>query len=245
VSNAAPAALITRPSEDAGPLAEAVAQRGYRPLIEPLLHIVHRPGPPLRRDALQALLVTSANGVRALAARLGEGIAAWRDLPVFAVGEASALAARQAGFRGVRSAGGDVASLAALVAEQLDPNAGPLLHAAASQLAGDLAGTLARHGFTVEKQILYDALPAEALSPALAAEMRQGKVRVALFFSPRTAASFVKLAQTQLLSDCCAQIVALALSPAVAAILAPIAWRKLVVAEAPRQDALLAALDGV
>jgi uroporphyrinogen-III synthase len=245
VKRQADAALITRPHEDSQDLAGELQRRGYRPLIEPMLRIVFRAGPPLSREGLQGLLVTSANGARALAARLGPAIGGWRDLPVWAVGDASAAAARACGFTLVENAAGDVSALAALVAERADPAAGALLQAAAATLAGDLAGDLGRRGFRVEKQVLYDAEPARRLSDAALAEMRQGSVAVALFFSPRTAATFVRLARAASLAEASAGVTALALSPAVAASLADMPWRRLVVAEQPRQSALLAALDGV
>jgi uroporphyrinogen-III synthase len=244
VSGAADAALITRPRDDAEDLAKNLAERGFRPLIEPLLDISFRRGPALSRDNLQGLLVTSANGVRALAARLGPDLAAWRALPVWAVGDASARTARAFGFARVESADGDVASLARLVAAKANPGNGKLLQAAASDLAGDLAGALGGAGFTIDKQVLYDAIPAAALSAECQDELRRGRVAVALFFSPRTAAAFVRLASGDL-GAACADITAAALSAAVAAQLAPLAWRKILLAAEPRQTALLAALDGV
>jgi len=80
--------LITRPREDAAPLAARLAAKGIDSLIEPLLLIHLLPGAPLDLAGLQGLLVTSANGVRAFAARQPD-----RDIPVYAVGDASARAA--------------------------------------------------------------------------------------------------------------------------------------------------------
>ena len=59
--------LITRPEDDARPLAERLAARGIEALVEPLLIIVPVAGAELDLDGVQALLVTSANGARALA----------------------------------------------------------------------------------------------------------------------------------------------------------------------------------
>src|SRR5258708_37900290 len=94
---------------------------------------------PLPRDGVQALLFTSANGARA-----GAAATARRDIPVFAVGDATAATARKLGFAEVASAGGAVDDLAALVEGRLDPAHGTLLHAAGSALAGDLGTRLAR-----------------------------------------------------------------------------------------------------
>src|SRR5690606_24915182 len=110
--------LLTRPEEDARPLGERLRAAGHEVLIEPLLKIRYRDAPTLELDGVQALLLTSANGVRALARHSHR-----RDLPVLAVGDATACAARAAGFSDVRSADGDVHDLEALVVAQLSPQA--------------------------------------------------------------------------------------------------------------------------
>ena len=187
----------------------------------------------------QGVLATSANGVRALAR-----LAPWRDLPVWAVGDASAREARSLGFVTVHSAAGDVAALAALVAQGVDPTRGPLLHVAASRLAGDLGGALAERGFTVEKAVLYETEPAAEFSPALIEALSAGHISLALFFSPRTAATFARLAKNTGLGENFRRIKALALSAAVAEALFPLPWNSVEVAERPDQAALLALLDG-
>ena len=85
--------MLTRPREDAHTLAEALAERGIVPVLEPLMTIEHIAGPALDLDGVQALLVTSANGVRAFANRDPR-----RHPPVVAVGDATARAAAEAGF---------------------------------------------------------------------------------------------------------------------------------------------------
>ena len=129
--------MITRPREDAEALAARLAERGIGSLIEPLLEISPLAAQPLDLDSVQALLLTSANGARALA-----GATDKRDLAVFAVGPATAAAARHAGFLSVVTADGDVAALSDLVAARLDAAAGALLHVSGSAVAGNLAGRL-------------------------------------------------------------------------------------------------------
>src|SRR5690348_13331331 len=102
-------ALVTRPEADAQALAEALAARGVEPVIEPLLQIGFREGAAPDLAGAQALLFTSANGARACAAASPR-----RDLPVLAVGDATARAARELGYVRVESAGGDVEDLARL-----------------------------------------------------------------------------------------------------------------------------------
>lgn len=234
--------LVTRPREDAESLVTALEARGHEVLLEPLLTIVPREDViwPAGHEAAKALLVTSANGLRAFARTDPR-----RDLRVFAVGEASAAAARAAGFVRVESAAGDVAALARLVAERADPAAGSLLHPAAGRSAGDLQGLLAAAGFTVLRVVLYDAVPAAALTPACRDALNQRLINAITFFSPRTAAAFVSLIERGGLAENCRDIAAICLSAAVAEQFSDLTWRRVAVAVQPDQASLLAALDGL
>src|SRR6266700_6545712 len=112
-------ALVTRPRAEAESLAEALAARGIAAVIEPLLEIHYRSEPAPDLTGVQAVLCTSANGVRALARLTGE-----RAVPLFAIGDASAARARNEGFARVESAGGSLADLVGLARDRLSPTAG-------------------------------------------------------------------------------------------------------------------------
>ncbi|MCH8098612.1 MAG: uroporphyrinogen-III synthase [Proteobacteria bacterium] len=237
-------ALITRPREDAGALAKLLGGRGIECVIEPLLTIEPVKDAGLDFTGVQAVLLTSANGARALAAQdAGKSAGAWRHLAVFAVGEATASAAREAGCRRVSSAGGDVGALARLVAERLEPKGGALLHIAGTHVAGDLAGLLAKAGFTVRRAVIYEAREADCISAELISMIEAGGIDVALFFSPRTAKSFVTLAFEAGVSSACEGVTALCLSAAVAREAETIAWNEVRVAAHPDLDGLLALID--
>jgi uroporphyrinogen-III synthase len=239
-------ALVTRPEEDAAPLAVALAERGIEVTVEPLLTINPVPDAPIDLEGVQAVLFTSANGVRSFAALAAErNLPGWRELPAFAVGGASAAVAREAGFTQVESAGGDVAALARLVIERLDPNAGPLFHAAGSAVAGDLAGSLDAAGFGLRREMLYEAKPADHLSPATVTTLANGGFDLVLFFSPRTAATFVTLtrAASEGVVNGCASTAAVCLSPAVAAAAGELPWREVKTAARPELAALLDLVD--
>lgn len=229
--------LLTRPQHDSQALAELLSMRGIDNVIQPMLEIVARADATLDLAGIQAVLVTSANGARALAEATAD-----RSLPVFAVGDATARAARAAGFVRIESAGGDVDDLAALVIAHLDPKAGPLCHVAGSAVAGDLAGRLDEAGFETRRAVLYEARPCRAFAPEAAAALRDGALDAVLLFSPRTAASFVRLAQEGGLAQASKRLAALCLSPAVAAAASGLPWRDVRIAREPTQDALLALL---
>lgn len=235
--------LVTRPREDAESFSQALAARGIDTLIEPMIEIVDVPGPALARGGHQAVLLTSVNGVRALVRRNRGDLAEFLDLPALTVGDATARAARAAGFRQVESAGGDVVALAALVTARLSPAKGPLLHIAGSEVAGDLAGSLAAAGFMVQRAVIYAARKATALSPVTREALNRGLIDVVTFFSPRTAAAFVTLGREADALPALAGIAALCLSQAVAHAAGVVPWRAIVVAPRPDQDALLGCLD--
>lgn len=230
--------MITRPEADAGSLADALAGLGVESIVEPMLRIVMLDGPPPTLDGVQALLVTSANGVRALARR-----APPQTMPVFAVGAATAQAARDVGFTTVDAAGGDVESLAELIRRRLDPSGGALLHVASSTVAGDLGGALQPAGFTYRRVVLYDARPTERLSEAGERALRDGGLHGVLLYSPRTARIFGRIVERSGLADRCSRLTAFCLSSAVAASAAALKWRRLATAGRPDQPSMIALID--
>ena len=233
-------ALVTRPREEAESLAAALAARGVGAIIEPMMQVHFHSSRSPDLTGVQAVLCTSANGVRALA-RLTDN----RRLPLFAVGDATASRARAEGFTTVVSAGGTVIDLARLAAEKLRPQDGPLLHVAGDSVAGDLAGALRGEGFAIEQRVLYEARPVSMLSDTAIGALRAGRIAFALFFSPRTAAIFVGLAASAAIGPCCRSITALSISAAADAALAELSWRDRRIAAMPNQRALLALLDQI
>ena len=233
-------ALVTRPWEESEALAAALAMRGIEALIEPLMEVHFLAPPALDLRGVQALLCTSANGVRALARATVE-----RGVPLFAVGDATAARARAEGFTAVESASGNVSDLVRLVAGRLRPHEGQLLHVAGNVVAGDLGGALHTQGFTVTRSVLYEARSVEKLSPVTVRALSSGTIAFAMFFSPRTAAVFARLVDEAGAASSCGRMTAFSISPAADATLAGLPWLDRVVAQRPDQPALLAALDRV
>lgn len=126
--------------------------------MEPLLAIerIAQPAPDL--TGVAALAFTSRNGVDAFATLSEE-----RALPVFAVGDATAGAARAAGFAPVRSAAGALADLARLLAEA---GPGPVLAPGALEPSGDLPALLADR-VEVRPLPVYRSVETGAAAPAV------------------------------------------------------------------------------
>jgi uroporphyrinogen-III synthase len=231
--------MITRPEVDGAPLAAALRARGILSLMAPLMTIEHRPGPPLDLSSVQALLVTSANGVRAFAARNPE-----RDLMVCAVGQATAAAARDVGFLRIAAAAGDVGALADLVRGTLDPAGGALLHVAGRTVAGDLAAMLREAGFSCRREVVYAARKVDRLPELAATQLKERALDGVVFYSPRTARIFVELAGSAGLGAHCSTLTAWCLSAAVAEQARAVPWRRVVIAARPDGAAMIDAIAG-
>ncbi|MFI4972434.1 MAG: uroporphyrinogen-III synthase, partial [Hyphomicrobiales bacterium] len=130
--------VVTRPQTDSERTAAALRACGHAVLVAPLLRVE-----PVATDlsgAWGAVIITSANAPGAVAGNPAREPLV--KLPLFAVGQRSADAARQAGFADVTSAGGDVRDLVQLIAERHADASAPLLYLAGEDRAADLVAEL-------------------------------------------------------------------------------------------------------
>jgi uroporphyrinogen-III synthase len=231
----APTILITRPREEAARTAAAFKARGFETLIEPMLDVVPVDDPTFSTEDAQAILLTSGNGARALGRTQVP-----RDMPVFTVGDRTAEEARAQGFTRVEAAGGNVEALAALVTAQLDPSGGPLIHISGRDVAGDLEGAVTAKAFTYRRHVLYKAHAAERFSEALTAALRAHTIAGVIFYSARTATTFVMLAKRAGLAEAFEAMTAICLSEAVAAAARELNWGHIQITPRPEVEARIA-----
>jgi uroporphyrinogen-III synthase len=222
---------ITRAEPGASRTAARLKALGRDPLVAPLLE-VHPLAVSIDLDGVGALAFTSANGVRAFAA-LSED----RGLPVFAVGGATAEAARAAAFTSVTSAEGDVAALAQTIVANRDRFAGLVLAPGPREPAGDLVGALAAQGVRARLQAIYDTRPASARD----ALRLLPEIGIVLIHSPkageRLAEVLDRAAGTRHLAVCC-------ISPTAAAPLRGLDLKSVAWADYPNEHSLLKLVTG-
>ncbi len=211
---------VTRAEPGASATAERLRALGHQVVVAPVLSVRPIELAALDLEGVGALAFSSAAGV----ARFAE-LAPDRDLPCFAVGDATAATARAAGFLDVRSADGDVTALARLiVAAQPD---GAVLHIGPSEPAGDLTGILVQGGVPARFLAVYATNPTPAL-PAL-----EGLDAVVIH-SPKAAQVLAAMTETGLRA-----LRIFALSEACAAPLREAGFVRLEAAASPREEALL------
>lgn len=153
-----PPILVLRPEPGATATAARIRAGGAAALVLPLFETVARDWTGPEPGAIDALLVTSAATLR----HGGAGLAAYRGLPLVAVGAATAAAARAAGFARVEAAGGDAAAAVALLERM---GARTVFHPGGRQRTAVATG-LRLIGATVYEAVALPPPPALARPPA-------------------------------------------------------------------------------
>ena len=237
------AVLVTRPSPDDETTAKALRARGIEVLRAPMLRFEPVPFQDDADANYGAVIVTSANALRAIAPHLASRLV---KLPLFAVGENTAEAARDAGFGEVIASKGDAGALRDLVLARAKSKqlrkASPILYLAGADLARDLVSELSENGFTVVTQTTYRMVPAPSLPQEVCDAFVAHEIEAVLHYSRRSARAFLEASRAGgveisalALPQCC-------ISPAVAVVLRDAGATQVTAAASPDENALFEAL---
>jgi uroporphyrinogen-III synthase len=205
--------LILRPQPGAGETAARARALGLEPLVTPLFSVRPLAWTPPDPAPFDAVMLTSASAARQAA----DGLAPFKTMPCYAVGEATAAAAGEAGFTDIRVGPDDGKALLLLMAEDGVRRA---FHACG---ADHLA--LGHPGVAITRVPVY-AAEAAARLPVPAEDM------LALLHSPRAASLFATLAGDK-------SRIRIAAISARTARAAGEGWQSVSVASRPRDQALL------
>lgn len=213
--------VLLRPQPGNDTSAERARALGLDVLQLPLFDIAAVPHAAPTAGAFGAILLTSSNGAR----HGGDCLAALPHLPLYAVGTASAAAARDAGHQDVHVGGGDAASTVPQIAA-----AG---HRHVLHVAGADTRPFDPHGLLVTCCVVYRAepLPAERVAARLSA---LGPAVIAVH-SPRAGARLAELVPPAARTA----LTLAAISPAAAAACGA-HWAEIVASPTPHDRALLA-----
>lgn len=220
---------ITRASPGAEATAERVRALDFEPVIAPVLEVRELPV-TIDLTGVGALAFTSANAVRVFAAR-----AVTRNLPVFAVGAATAAAAKAAGFPNIVSADGDVDDLARTIRARAKSIEGVVLHPAAAEPAGDLIGALTKDGVEARAVTIYETVPADVPAAVLNA---LSEIDGVIVHSPKAGRQLAEILRGRPAPN----LIAYCLSPQVCATLTMLDLGRVATAPLPTEDALLSLL---
>ena len=238
------AVLVTRPHPDAEATAETLRARGFEVLLAPMLQFEQVAFHDDAEARYDAVVVTSANALRAIAHELdGHRIL---KLPLFAVGEHTAASARDAGFAEVISAKGDAEALRKLLlarvkARQLKKSA-TLLYLAGAELARDLAGELGEKGFIVITRTTYRMVPVSRLPQEVCDAFMAHRIEAVLHYSRRSARAFLDAARAGGIEISALALPQCCISASVAAILHEAGATQVMTAASPDENAVLESL---
>lgn len=210
--------VILRPQPGAGETAARARALGLEPVVAPLFTVRPLAWAPPDPAGFDAAMLTSASAAR----QASDGLTPFKSLPCYAVGEATAAAAEEAGFADIRVGADDGAALLLMMAEDGVRRA---FHA-----CGEDHLALGHPGIAIERVAVYAAEAAEALPGEARAALGEGAV--ALLHSPRAARLFAALAGAR-------GGIPIAAISARTARAAGEGWRSVAVAPRPRDQALL------
>jgi uroporphyrinogen-III synthase len=240
------AVLVTRPEPDNEATAAALRAKGFEVLLSPVLRfeaVAFEIDPDVRYGAV---VVTSANALRALASHPARE--SLLKLAVFAVGQHTAEAARQAGFQDVVAASGDVAALRDVIMKSVRAKALPkatVLYLAGADRSGDLAGELRERGLGVVTVTSYRMAPVANLSREVYDAFAAHRIAAALHYSRRSARAFLDAVRVGGVEISALAVPQCCISGTVASILRDAGAPHVVVARASAENAVFEVLDRV
>ncbi|NRG16891.1 uroporphyrinogen-III synthase [Rhizobiales bacterium] len=181
--------LVTRPEPQASKTAARLRALGHDAVVAPLLEVEAIVNAEIPCSGIAAVAVTSARAIDAVLCR--DEWKCLRDLPVFAVGEKSARAAKDAGAANVATGRGTVGDLAALIGGS--GVGSTVLYLAGRERSGDLGGKLAAFGIDCRTVEIYAANVASELPDDVSTGLETGGIDAVLVYSRRSAETFERL----------------------------------------------------
>jgi len=225
--------LVTRPEPGCSATAARLAGLGFEPVVLPLTRVVPT-GILLPDGPFDAVMATSANAIRMAD---GSGRDRLVDLPLFAVGPATAAAARQAGFSHVIQGPGSADALAGEIAASIGRPA-RLLYLAGKTRLSVAEAMLETEGIAVTVAETYRTVRIKLAPGGLRAQLGGRRLDAVLLYS-RLAAQAISEA---LLDPAAAELAKgaafLCISAGVAGALSPVLRADVRVATEPNEEAL-------
>ncbi len=245
--------LIIRPQPDADRDVALLMRYGVPALASPSLRSMCQPHELPRSVNFSGIIFTSRNAVEAMTkfAKVNADTSMWARLPVFAVGSATAAAARDGGFvnitRGTGGGAGLLRPISCHFAEKTGKHDGnkssnrnlPLFWPSAVEISFDMVAALAKHGISVQRLPVYRMIANDALDSTTIDKIAQGAVAAVVAMSSRSIEIFRRNLDAAGKASSLAGMVLIAGSSAIVAA-AGGGWQTVYTARQPRRSRLLA-----
>jgi len=230
-----PRVIITRTQPGGDALASRLHGLGYDAIAMPLLAVEATDAVcPVPAATVRGIIITSAQALRFFDST------AFLEIPVYAVGDATAKAAHDAGFKNITDSGGDVATLAACV-RAIDPQ-GQWLHIGADEVAAGTDNALSGIGVPVTRWAVYRTVPTPLDTDCLQAYLQGDAPFIVTVHSPKGGALLAEAVRVYGTHKTLQKMFLLCLSQAVLKSVASVACGNMYVARTPDENALVDAL---
>ncbi|MBX3456987.1 MAG: uroporphyrinogen-III synthase [Candidatus Paracaedibacteraceae bacterium] len=213
--------LLTRPEEDC----QEIQSKTIVPtLSSPLLKVQQSVDTVNIPKKTTDLIVTSAR-VFEMVKNLKE----MTKIPVWCVGEATAVAAKESGFETIFQVNRSAQEILERIVNECPKETSHFVHICGSVVHVDLADALTKLGYHASRIVIYTTEAADSLTPEAEAIMSAGLVQQMPFFSLRTAEVFIDIARKSEWAENLSKITALAHSEAIARSLNQLSWKRVIV----------------
>lgn len=234
-----PRVLVTRPEPGASRTAAALQQAGIDAIVCPFTETIDLPvsGASIAAAACaDAVAVTSAKALSHAPPALTDAV---RAKQVFAVGDATARAARALGMGNVRSADGDAIALANLIGDTIVAGDAPVAYLCGRVRTGELERRLSETGRKITLIETYDVQKVSQLTDKITGALENGDLNGILLhsgMSARLLANALGAVNEQQLID---KKTLFTISERAGEPLAAITDAAIIAAPVPRDDALI------
>ncbi len=255
------AVLVTRPHPDNERTAASLRGKGIEAVLAPMLRFEPVAFVDDSEAHYDGVIATSANALRAIDSHPAKS--RLLDLPLFAVGERTAEAARATGFH--NAVAGNVAGKtgAAALPDLIEAffkdqrksgnkggsrssrkKSGPqaiLLYLAGADIARDVSGELGERGFSVITQTTYRMIPVLRLPLEARDAFAANNVDAVLHYSRRSASSFVAAVRADGVEIAALALPQCCISDAVAMVLRDAGAAQVILPRSTDEDAMIEA----
>ena len=180
-----PIILLTRPKHDAEQDAKYLEDLGYSPLISPLLNIEPLKHSATKSKKYQAIIFTSANAVRLFKHHD-------TSQKAFAVGNNTAAALTDAGYKNINNANGTAKDLETLIRNRQNTS-DKLAFIRGQDIAYPLAQQLKKYGYKIDEYITYKTNYINRFTQETIKKITDGNCVAITLYSKKTAENMMKI----------------------------------------------------
>ncbi|MBF95917.1 MAG: hypothetical protein CMJ13_01670 [Pelagibacterales bacterium] len=163
-------------------------KNNYKVITFPILKIVNLRTAPINTVNIQAILVTSSNGLYNLS-KLSNN----RKIKLFTVGATSKKIAKELGFKNVIDCNGDSVKMFEVVVNNTIADGGYLLYVGAKDISVNLPKMLEGVGYRVKRHVVYRTVELEMLDRKFLSLIKSKQVGWIVLLSKKGALNFNRL----------------------------------------------------